>query len=33
VLGLLIAFGLRSSADRAIGLLVGINVVFFGVRR
>lgn len=32
VLGLLIAVGLPSSADWAIGLLVGINLVFFGVR-
>jgi uncharacterized membrane protein HdeD (DUF308 family) len=32
VLGLLIAVGLPSSADWAIGLLVGINLVFFGAR-
>jgi uncharacterized membrane protein HdeD (DUF308 family) len=32
VLGALIAAGLPSSADWAIGLLVGINLVFFGAR-
>jgi uncharacterized membrane protein HdeD (DUF308 family) len=32
VLGLLIALSLPSSADWAIGLLVGINLIFWGVR-
>jgi uncharacterized membrane protein HdeD (DUF308 family) len=32
ILGLLIALDLPSSADWAIGLLVGVNLVFFGVR-
>jgi uncharacterized membrane protein HdeD (DUF308 family) len=32
ILGLLIAVNLPSSADWAIGLLVGVNLLFFGVR-
>jgi uncharacterized membrane protein HdeD (DUF308 family) len=32
VLGLLIAVDLPSSADWAIGLLVGINLLFWGIR-
>lgn len=32
VLGFLIALGLPSSAAWAIGLLVGINLIFFGIR-
>jgi uncharacterized membrane protein HdeD (DUF308 family) len=32
LLGFLIAFGLPSSASWAIGLLVGVNLVFWGVR-
>ena len=32
ILGLLIALSLPSSAAWAIGLLVGVNLVFFGVR-
>ena len=32
LLGFLIAFGLPSSASWAIGLLVGVNLIFWGVR-